>query len=119
MLSEKELNAMRDSIGELLPDFCHLLTLTQVSDGAGGFTDSWGTATRNVSCRLDTRGGRETLFDGSIRPFNTLILSLPYDTEITEAYRVELDDFTYNVTNVNLGTSWNVVKRVQVERVTP
>jgi SPP1 family predicted phage head-tail adaptor len=119
MLSTSELNGMRDAIESLFPDTCTLLTPSQSSDGAGGFTTTWGTASANVACRLDTREGRETLFNGSVRPFNTFILSLPYDTVITEAYRVRVGSTLYNVTDVNNNVSWNVVKRVQLEEVSP
>ena len=46
MLSNAELTDMRDTIQDyLLPDTCNILSIARSSDGSGGFTEAWGTAT--------------------------------------------------------------------------
>jgi hypothetical protein len=118
MLDARDLDEMRDAIEDLLPSTCNLLTQTYTADGAGGGTVTWGTATAGVACRLDAQGGRDQFVNGAVRPFNSLILSLPYDTTITEAYRVQFQNETFIVTNATpLDVSWSLVKRVKVERV--
>jgi hypothetical protein len=115
MLSDKDLADMRNTIEDnLLPDTCYILTATSTSDGAGGFTDSWGTVT--VSCRLDTQHGRYTDLDGGLQTYKKLVLSLPYDTTISEANRVQYGSNTYQVVSVNEG-SWLAVKRAEVEKI--
>ena len=117
-LSAAELAAMRDVIEtELLPDTCTLLTLTSTANGMGGQTQSWGTASSNVPCRLDMTRGREQVSGEAWRPFTMYTLSLPYDTTITTAYRVVHSSVTYAVTSVNTNQSWIAVKRCELEKV--
>lgn len=116
-LSHKELMQMRADVQQLLPDTCNLLTATTTSDGQGGATSAWGTATRNVSCRVDQISGSEHATDGSQRAFVSTQLALPYDTEITEAYRVEYNGNTYHVLDANPDQSWQVEKIVLLERL--
>lgn len=117
MLDRFEIDDMRKAIEELLPSTCNILSSTYTSDGAGGGTLTWGTATAAVNCRLDTKGGREQAVDGSLRSFNSLVLSMPYDTEISETNRVEFENDTFLVTNITpADTSWSLVMRVQLEK---
>ena len=117
MLSNDELTDMRSTIQDyLLPDTCNILSLTSTSDGAGGFTDTWGTATASLACRLDRQGGRYTDMDGGVQTYKKLVLSLPYNATITEANRVEHGTNTYQVVSVNEG-SWLAVKRAEVEKI--
>ena len=44
-LTTAEITQMRTDVETLLPDVGDVLSLTQASDGQGGFTDTWGTAT--------------------------------------------------------------------------
>lgn len=112
------LAAMRTAISELLPDTCSILSLTSVSDGAGGQTETWGTASSGVSCRLDVTLTRELLTGGAIQPYIKTMLSVPYDTTITENNRVVHNSVTYAVVAPpNTNQSWNAVKRVELERV--
>ena len=120
MLSNAELTYMRDSIELLLPDTCNILSNTPTADGFGGVTDSWGTASASVPCRLDivkSNGYNESLQGGKIVSFQETVLSLPYDTTIALDYRVSHGGKIYNVTAVNTGQSWVTVKRATLELV--
>ena len=44
MLTNAELAQIRGDIAGMLPDTCNLLTLTRTSDGQGGWSEAWGTA---------------------------------------------------------------------------
>jgi len=55
LLSAGELDAMRATIGETLPDSCVVLRRTDVSDGAGGWTPVWATAA-TLPCRVRPTG---------------------------------------------------------------
>ena len=116
-LDDKELEEMRDAIRDLYPDSCNLLTATRTTDNAGGFTEAWGTVTRNVPCRLDQMAGSERLTDGSLRSFNSVELCVPYDTVITEGYRVEHAGITYHVLDANLDQSWQLERVVLLEKL--
>jgi hypothetical protein len=116
-LSNRELREMREAVDDLFPDFCNLLTTTRTSNGQGGFTEAWGTATKNVPCRLDQQVGAERLTDGSVRAFTSYELAIPFDVTISEAYRVEHGDYTYHVTDANRAQSWQVEKVILLERI--
>lgn len=115
MLSSNDLSYMRDSIEELLPDTCYILTAAGTADGAGGITEAWGTA-GTANCRLDTITGNYRDLAGAVQSFSKLVLSMPYDTTITEANRVYYNSTTYQVTSVNDG-SWLATKRAEVQKV--
>ena len=116
-ISAADLAQMRDDIEELMPDTCTIQSVTLASDGQGSMTETWGTALASVACRLDFIRGNETLTSGAVQPNTTAMLSLPYDTAITTEHRVVHDSVTYNVTSVNKGQSWNIVKRAVLEVV--
>ena len=115
------LSAMRDAIGELLPDTCNILTVTRTPDGMGGNAETWGTASSSIACRVDMEqgmmAGRELLTADGLHPYTKYILSLPYDTTITTDNRVEHSGETYEVTSVNTEQSWMAVKRCMLEVV--
>jgi len=115
------LTAMREAIGELLPDTCNVLSVTRTPDGMGGNTETWGTASSSISCRVDLdqgqTAGMERVTADSLRPYTTYILSIPYDTTVTEQSRIEHSGATYAITSVNTEQSWMAVKRCRMEIV--
>ena len=122
-LTDAQLTSMRTTLNTLMPDTCNILSVTRTSDGQGGFTDVWGTATASVKCRIDSGGatgaaGRENVGAASLLPFESWLLTLPYDTTITAAHRVEVSSVTYNVTSVDKSKSWNAEVVASLEVVT-
>ena len=117
MLTSGELTDMRAAVYDLMPSQCNILSPTRVSDGAGGNPETWGTATANVSCRIDKASGSEGYVGASRQPFAGYILTLPYDTVILTTYRVEMGANTYAVISDNGDQSDLIVKRVLVESV--
>lgn len=125
MITADELRQMRADVEAIaLPDTCNILTVSSVTDGQGGVTQTWGTAESYVACRLDavanlntTATGKEMSLSGAVQDFSRWILTLPYDTTINEAYRVEKGTDTYNVVFVDNNQSWPVTRRVIVEKV--
>ena len=118
MLSNAELSQIREAIDDTLVDTCDILSVTQASDGAGGITDTWGTAYASVSCRLDfPNPGKESVASASYVPFKTGMVSMPYDQTVTTANRLLIGGETYDIKGVNTNQSWIGVKRVAVEAV--
>jgi len=117
MLTTSELAIMRASVNVLLPDTCNILSITTTSDGAGGWSEAWGTATAGVSCRVDYRGGKEAITGGALLPYQTAIISMPYDVTITPANRVQVGSNTFSIQAVNNGQSWQAVTRVAAELI--
>lgn len=123
MPDAKELRQLRDDIeSATLPDTGHILSLTRTSDGRGGWTETWGTATANVACRLDLVQrnfgvGIESVNVASIKPYSTWILTLPHGTAITSAHRFEFGNDTYSVIEVNVNSSWMGNVRATLEKI--
>jgi head-tail adaptor len=115
-LSAAELAAIRTDIETLLPDTCNILTRTLTPDGSGGQTETWGTATASVACRLDPARGREAEIGGQTEPFYGFILTLPHGTALTALQRVELNSETFAVVSVDTGKSWSASVRGYLER---
>jgi len=117
-LTTAEIAQMRADVEDVvLPDKGVILSVTQVSDGQGGFTDTWGTAYRNVKCRLDYVSGMETVYGGAVRPFSGWALTLPYDTTITTNNRFLLNGDTYSIIELDTDKSWNLFIRARVEKL--
>ena len=121
LLSESDLAFMRDTIGEMFPDTCNILSEALASDGQGGQTSTWGTVASKVACRLDeqTQRGVNQLIPiaGALRESHRYQLSLPYDTIIAAHDRVEIGSSTYHVVSVNAGVSWQAVMRAVLELI--
>ena len=116
-LSTDELAQMRDDILNLLPDTCTILSVGYTSDGEGGMSETWGTATANVACRIDYRSGRENVAGGAWMPYSKAVLTLPFDTVLETTSRILSDGRTYAVLSANAGQSWIVSVRAELERV--
>jgi hypothetical protein len=124
MPSSAELARIREDMqATTLPDVGNILALSQSRSG-GRVTETWGTVTVNVPCRVDlftSRGvgiiGSEKLQSAAIKPYSTWILSVPHGTAITNANRFEFNGNTYNVTEVDTGRSWGANVRATLEKV--
>lgn len=118
-LSSVDLSYMRDSLEELMPDTCSILTATIVSDGQGGMIQTWGTVSAGVKCRLDP--GRKQAFEAvqgaALQPFDYWMLTLPHGTTITTEQRVVVGVQTFNVEAVDDGKSWQASVRCTVKKV--
>jgi len=116
-LSGDELAGMREAINQLLPQSCNILSVTLTPDGQGGNTQTWGTASASVACRLDVESGMEQVTGGALQPYTRSMLSLPYDTTISQDNRIEIGSNTYAVKTVNTDQGWIAVRRCELEAI--
>ncbi len=118
LLSAAELAQMRTDLeAYALPDTCTILSVTQTPDNEGGMTESWGTATASVACRLDARGGGRADVATSLTPYSSWMLTLPQSATIVAGNRVVHGGYTYAVMAVGDDPSWPVCLRATLERV--
>ena len=115
-LDDSQLNDFRADVTNMLPGTAILSASTAVSDGAGGWTDSYVPVSGGtVACRVDPlqqRGtkieievGRETLHE-------TYQFTVPWDAPLTDVnMRVEVAGRTYEVVQLDAYHSWNVSRR--------
>ena len=117
-LSSSDLTQIRADVASLLPDTGSILSSSLVSDGAGGWTTTWGTASSGVSYRLDPIRQRESLAGAALTSFNQFQLTLPYDTSVTPANRFQdASGNQYSILGVDDSKSWRVSVRCVVEKV--
>jgi hypothetical protein len=115
-INAAELASMRADIESLLPDTCNVITVTYTPDGYGGVIPTLGTTSADLACRMDHKTGRETLTGGAIQDYQGNVLTIPYNTTISTANRVEYGGAVYSVIAVSEG-SWLACKRVTVEKI--
>jgi SPP1 family predicted phage head-tail adaptor len=101
---------------ELLPDTCNVLGVSRTPDGYGGFTETWGTVTASVKCRLDYNNGNEVIAGGAIQSYKAETMTVPYNVTVTTANVIEYSGAQYNILSVSEG-SWLAVKRLSLEKV--
>lgn len=84
-LTATELTSMRIEAETFMPDECAILRPTEVSDGQGGFTTTWATASI-VDCNMAAgpymRFGAERVAAGQVTPVGIIFLSLPHDADV-------------------------------------
>src|SRR5512139_444892 len=102
LLSDAEIAAMRAEVLDVaLPDTCSILSLTLTSDGQGGYSETWGTATASVACRIDPVQSREILSGDAVQPFSRFMVTLPYDATVTQENRIQIDTTQYNILGID------------------
>lgn len=117
MLTTAELTAMRADVAKMLPDTGYILSATRISDGQGGFTTTWGTAS-TTAYRLDPIRGELIVDAAAPTGHHGYQLTVPYDTTIGTTNRFEdAGGNVYSVQAVDYGKSWPVSKRARLERV--
>jgi hypothetical protein len=121
-LTTKELTGIRNDINDLLPDTGYILTNAGTANGMGGVVEAFARS-GTVTYRLDPEiigplQAKEKVGGGAIEPFHTYVLTMPYDTTVTEQNRFE-DAGTnyYNIISVDDPKSWVSSVRCFVEKV--
>ena len=118
-LTTAELTGIRTAIGELLPDSCTLLSVTNSRDDIGAVVETWGTAGTST-CRVDPiiqMKPYEAIGAGAVEPFHRYMLTLPYTSTITTEMRVVVNSGTFNVISVDNQKSWEASTRVILEQI--
>lgn len=118
-LSSADVAHMSRMQAHLLPDTCTLRTVTQTSDGSGGWTEGTSDVTA-VPCRLMVNAvyaGREVIQADQVRPERTYILTIPETYTLTPKMRIVKAGVTYEVISVNEGASYGTALRATLTRV--
>ena len=115
-LSARELAQIREDIEDLLPETAVVLSVTRVSDGGGGWSETWGTASTTI-CRVDWKSGTEVMSGGAIQPVRACVITLPHDAVVVEGNRIQAGGETYAVTSVDNDKSWVGCVRCEVDKL--
>ena len=85
VLTAADLASMRADAESFMPDEAVVLRATEVSDGQGGFTETWvehGTYACNAAAGPYMRFGAERVVAGQTTPVGIIFLSLPHDADV-------------------------------------
>mgnify|MGYP000871490242 FL=1 len=111
MLTASELTALRNTQAQTLTETATIQRKTTVSDGAGGFSDTWATV-GSAKCRVAPGGtGTAQLLAGKLNEKSGWRITLPQGTDVIEADRIEVDSRSFEVLSV-LGAWTNETARV-------
>lgn len=112
MLTAAELAEMRSVQDEAMAASCVISRKTLVSDGMGGFTETWA-ASGTVSCRVWPAGesGAERLVADRITEDDVWVITLPYATDVVAKDRITADGRTWEVVNP-IAHTWETARRV-------
>jgi SPP1 family predicted phage head-tail adaptor len=116
LLTTAELNSMRATAAEALPGTAVIQTFAQVSDGGGGYTETW-TAAGTVDCRMAPIGGSEREMADRISADAEFVFTLPTTASVTTNSRLIHDGGTFNVEAIR-DRSYEVTQRVEAVKAT-
>lgn len=119
MLSADELEAMRETLVDSLPDLCTIKALSTARDDQGGTTKTWANTATNVPCRLapaDTQPQEGPIAE-RLGLSLAWMLTLPAEQVITPANRVAIGSRTFEVVAPLAPRSDEICCRVLVKEV--
>ena len=74
-------------------------SVTETTDGAGGYAQTWSTRV-TIFAMVEDTGGGETTIAGRLEHTESLILTTHYDPQILPIDRAVLDGCTYKITRI-------------------
>lgn len=89
-------------------EYAEVQQVSEVSDGAGGYTDDF-TFRVGVWCIVEAAGGGESIVAGRLEHSEGWILTTHYNDEIQPTDRVKMDEDIYKITrleNVDRRGEW-------------
>ena len=112
MLSATEIDAMRSTLDDSLPDTAQVQRKTLTGDGAGGYTESWATVA-TVACRVAPSGQspQERVIAERLTATSTWTLTIPALTDVQPADRIVVGAQTFDVVAA-LARSEEIARRV-------
>lgn len=113
MLSADDLDAMRATVSQSLPDTAQVQRVTRQSDGMGGFTETWATIA-TVACRVSPSGNMpaEQAIAERVQDRVLWTLTLPAATDVAAADRIVTGARTFEVIGVLAPRSYEIATRV-------
>jgi len=106
VLTNKELNQMRDVVYDTFPDVCDIHTLEERVDALGSVIQYWTATYQDVPCRLISKfSGKESFSDLTVKGSATHIIKMPYDQVLTNKMRIYHQSITYEVIRVDRDTT--------------
>jgi hypothetical protein len=117
MLTDEELQAMRDEAETVLTDTCTIQDKSYAADGGGGNTVTWSDAATSVKCRLAPLTKGMPAVRGDRIDYKTdWIIHVPYDQAISAEQRVVLNSDNFEVMSVEDDHHFRVLRTAYCRR---
>jgi head-tail adaptor len=118
MLTATDLDAMRSTLDESLPDTAQVGRQALVSDDAGGFSESW-SVVATVACRVSPGGllPQERAVAERMGVVSSWVVTLPALTDVRAADRLVVGTRTFEVVAPLGPRSYEVSRRVVCSEV--
>jgi hypothetical protein len=119
-LTAAELTAIRNDVGQLMPDTCTIQSVSTSSNIIGEAVRSYSNRGTAISCRLDPMTGAKEeygLFGAVIESEGNWILTLPHNQTILTTDRVIKDSTTFEVIYVDPEKSWKASVRAVLKEI--
>lgn len=118
-LTTAEIEGMRRTTEEALPDTCTIFRRLRMPDGIGGYTYTWQSHLEDVPCRVGFPGGGESDVREASRvrlvDEETQMIWLPAKTDVEEQDRVLITDGKlFDVNAVLSRGNWELSLRLRV-----
>jgi hypothetical protein len=121
MISAGALASMQRTVQGAMTTPCQVLRKSAVSDGAGGFVDTWSTVQSTVCYVAPAAGAaagtREAEALGRIEEQNRFIVRLPAGTDVDIKDRIAALGVTYEVTSVQTPRTMEIARLVNCVQV--
>lgn len=120
MLTDAELDSMREQSAALLPDTCEIQRLTSSADSWGGQSQAWAVVASGVPCRVSVAtatAGVETELAERVTTVMWHLVTLPHGTDVSLADRIAVAGKVLEVNAIDISRSWSVAIRVTASEV--
>jgi len=117
MLQDTEIAAMRATAAGSLPGTAVINSGTLVSDGGGGYAESFG-AGGTVPCRIAPANAGEGEVGGRISSDAEWIITLPAETSVDTDDQIVSGGKTFTVVAIRGPRSYEVTRRVEARSLT-
>lgn len=120
-LTAGELTQMRTVLGTTLPSSAIVQRVTLASDGQGGGEPTWSNA-GTVDCRLSplpeaAGSDREVDQAARVAALRARIVTLPANTDVTQADRLSIGGTIFQITGVRAPRDYELSRRVECVEV--
>jgi SPP1 family predicted phage head-tail adaptor len=110
-----DLDKIRAEQKKFMPETVYVQRLTRISDGAGGWAETWQTIATTKG-RIAAEGGNETKRGGAIVADSSIVVTLPYNADLRQDDRLQIGGKQYEIVSI-LERSEKTALRVVVKRL--
>lgn len=96
-----DLKKMRADQEKMMTETVYVQSRVKVPDGAGGYTETLSTmATVKGRIAPNSQAGRESVIGGKVTSIAEYVITLPWDTEVSESNQLQIAGTQYEVVKI-------------------